>query len=312
MLYGLMGAVITAKKPIYGVGEYPTYIITGQPDAEIFWTTYINGKEQELEMPYGDFIEPDGTVEIFWPDPFYAFQIGTWKREVTLLNPDNTKEKASLTFVVQQNPVGTPAGPPAPGQTPGTVPGAVTTPPPQTAPAPVPPPPGSSTVPPPPPRGTPTPTNPPTLPSGGRGQETIPPPPGTNPPGTVTTPPIIPVPPGDILNPAPVPPRDIYPPGQEPRPPIDRGGPIERPVVTAPPGDILNPTPLPPSLPSPLPAPVPPQLPGAGLPPGSTGPMPQGPSAGSGFDLGGSVNIGGMSLPVWLVAVGVLFLFKGR
>lgn len=317
MLSGLMGALLNVKKTVYGVGEYPTYVITSaQPDAEILWSTYINGKEQEYEVVYGDYVEADGAMEIRWPDPFYKFHIGTWKREAIFLNPDGTKDRASVTFTVQATPVGPPdtsTSPPV--QTPPTIPPSAV-PPPSGAPAP-----GPITAP---PRGgTVYPTNPQPLPPVTRGPY-------------VETPPIIPIPPPDILNPQPapsrppvltpvptspvdipgptgqVPPRSLYPVGQEPRPPIDRGGDVYRPVVTAPP-DILNPTPLP-NLPSPLPAPIPRELPTYGLPIPQPAPVPapQAPGQDIGDALGGSVSFGGYDIPVWAIGLLALFLLKGR
>lgn len=317
MLYGLMGALLSVKKTSYAIGDYPTYLISGQPGAEILWTTWINNIEQERDMPYGDFVGPDGTLELRWADPFYKNQGGTWKRTITLLNPDGSKETATVTFTV--GGVGTmpdttaPIPTPVPVQTPPTIP-------PRSSgldafykpisrsdtPRTIYPSPGTTTLP---PVGRDPYQSPPYVPPPTPPPVYEPAPDILNPPAPSRTPVLTPVPNQPIIEdyPEQIPPRSIYPTGQEPRTPIGAGRDTTTPRSTAdmPPlggGDILNP----------------PQ------PSGPTGPMVTSPpiqqpttqqpttqAPGLAEALGGSVNIGGYQIPIVVLGGAFLLLFMG-
>lgn len=106
-LSGLGALSLSTDKSVYAVGEAPTYLIGGAvPDGQIAWSSMFNEQETgEFNVIYPEHprIGADGAATIqggAWSES----QAGRWEKEITIINPDGTFNRASTFFLVSATP----------------------------------------------------------------------------------------------------------------------------------------------------------------------------------------------------------------
>lgn len=94
------------KSPQY-VGDTPTYQISGGvPGREIYWSSFQNGASTgEVHSGYGQVIESNGTASLKAGGPWGEEHIGTWRKEIALIDPTTQQwVAAGVDFVVLPAP----------------------------------------------------------------------------------------------------------------------------------------------------------------------------------------------------------------
>lgn len=100
-LAGPLAIGLSIDSPTQVVGKQPTYRITNaSPGAQTYWSSEKDGKSTgELRAAYGNAIEANGSLEITGGN-WRTDDVGQWRKEVEIANPDGTTSNASVYFTV--------------------------------------------------------------------------------------------------------------------------------------------------------------------------------------------------------------------
>lgn len=100
-LTGALPITLTIDSQIQVVGKQPTYRITNAtPGAQTYWSSEKDGKSTgELRAAYGNAIEANGSLEITGGN-WRTDDVGNWRKEVEIANPDGSVSTASVYFQV--------------------------------------------------------------------------------------------------------------------------------------------------------------------------------------------------------------------
>lgn len=100
-LNGALPIILTIDSPTQIVGKQPTYRIqNASPGAQVFWSSEKDGKSTgELRAAYGNVVEANGSLEITGGN-WSTDNVGNWRKEVEIQNPDGSVSTASVYFQV--------------------------------------------------------------------------------------------------------------------------------------------------------------------------------------------------------------------
>lgn len=106
-LSGLGALSLSTDRSVYAVGERPTYLISGAvPGGQIAWSSMFNEQETgefNVIYPAHPRVAADGTATIEG-SAWTAEQAGRWEKEIVIINPDGTMNRASVFFLVSATP----------------------------------------------------------------------------------------------------------------------------------------------------------------------------------------------------------------